>query len=212
MEMDKIEQVNVGGIIYTTRLNTLCVKDSYFEIMYSGRIKSAETINDAVFIDRDGTLFAHVLNYLRNLEEWMPPQDPKLILDLINEAKFYCLSGMLEKIKQSIPEKYRSLEVSFKLDIAINGAIAPTGVYLSLLNKEFTHALKGDFATLPIVDEYLKLYNFTNPKSGIAPALVDKFKDQYILTHLYETPTLMKMIFTPRYNDSIYDIIRKKFA
>ena len=44
-------------------------------------------IDEPIFIDRDGDIFVHVLNYLRNGEIYVPPYVP--IQALVNELRYY---------------------------------------------------------------------------------------------------------------------------
>ena len=60
-------QLDVGGHKFTTSRQTLTsVPDSYFASMFSGRFELATDDTGAYFIDRDGTHFRHILNWLRD--------------------------------------------------------------------------------------------------------------------------------------------------
>lgn len=67
---------NVGGKTFLTSLTTLEKERSMLTAMLSGAF--AESSEDEIFIDRDGSRFAHVLNYLR---------DGKLNVQEYNRAK-----------------------------------------------------------------------------------------------------------------------------
>ena len=95
--MDDIIHLNVGGIQYVTTKTTLCRPGSLFECMFRGQMKPGLLINGAYFIDRNGPMFAHILDYLRNLDQWVCPSDIDILRQLVNEAKFYCLQDMLKK-------------------------------------------------------------------------------------------------------------------
>jgi hypothetical protein len=65
---DRVE-LNVGGSRFTTTVSTLTRDaDSFFAKMFSGRfeLKRDSAGSLTAFIDRDGTHFRHVLNYLRD--------------------------------------------------------------------------------------------------------------------------------------------------
>ena len=108
--------LNVGGVYYTTTKETLISGSGYFSAMLSKHMEPGQLLDGGIFIDRNGDLFAHVLNYLRNRSNWSAPNDPKLILDLINEAEFFCVTGMLEKIKQRVPPKKVNFNIVFHSD------------------------------------------------------------------------------------------------
>ena len=57
---------NVGGVLFDTTRSTLA-QCQYFEPALEGRLRHG-TVDDQGrwFIDRDGKLFAHLLNYMRN--------------------------------------------------------------------------------------------------------------------------------------------------
>lgn len=113
--MDDIIQLNIGGVKYITTKQTLLVKDSYFDALLSGRMKTGLTINDALFIDRDGSIFGYVLNYLRNLDTWEPPNDPDILIALLPEINYFALPGMLDQIKKMVKPVLLPFEVYLQL-------------------------------------------------------------------------------------------------
>ena len=66
-------QLNVGGHRFTTSLHTP-TKDpnSMVAAMFSGKFEMKPSEDGAFFIDRDGTHFRFILNYLRNGELTLP--------------------------------------------------------------------------------------------------------------------------------------------
>mmetsp|Transcript_13285 Transcript_13285/g.17741 ORF Transcript_13285/g.17741 Transcript_13285/m.17741 type:complete len:331 (-) Transcript_13285:22-1014(-) len=64
---DKIIKLNVGGMRFDTSLTTLTsIPGSMLASMFSGRHGLPEMDDGSIFIDRDGTYFRHILNYLRD--------------------------------------------------------------------------------------------------------------------------------------------------
>ena len=60
-------KLDVGGHKFTTSLPTLTsVPDTYLAALFSGRHSLAPDADGAIFIDRDGAHFRHVINYLRD--------------------------------------------------------------------------------------------------------------------------------------------------
>ncbi|XP_066276222.1 uncharacterized protein [Branchiostoma lanceolatum] len=90
--------LNVGGRHFDTTLSTLLkYEDSMLAAMFSGRHRVAMDKDGRYFIDRDGGLFGHILKFLR--QDKMPPS--KVVKDVLEEAEFYGLHQLSEKLKNS---------------------------------------------------------------------------------------------------------------
>ncbi|KAN0012412.1 hypothetical protein ACTFIU_007713 [Dictyostelium citrinum] len=92
--------LNIGGFKYWTTKGTLTnQKNNYFDILFSGNynINVIKTPNnpDTYFIDRDGTHFRIILNFLRGDCSNIPNCE-QIRNELYVEADFYCLSGLKE--------------------------------------------------------------------------------------------------------------------
>lgn len=91
-------KLNVGGQHFTTSLETL-KKDtgSMLHAMFSGKFDSKPAENGSYFIDRDGTHFRYILNYLRTGRLLLP--DDKLVRkELLEEAEFYQIRGIVDEL------------------------------------------------------------------------------------------------------------------
>ena len=89
-------ELNVGGTYFTTRLSTLTkYDDSMLAAMFSGRHRVEQDSQGRYFIDRDGSLFKHVLTFLRH--DQLPPVTTAS--DLLDEAEFYHLTGLADWCK-----------------------------------------------------------------------------------------------------------------
>ena len=67
MSRDDIIQLNVGGVPYTTTRSTLCrYPESMLCAMFSRRHDCKVDDRGCVFIDRDGSMFKYILNFLRS--------------------------------------------------------------------------------------------------------------------------------------------------
>ena len=91
-------KIDVGGRIFKTSLKTLRREpESILALMFSERFDLKKEDDGSFFIDRDGTLFHHILNYLR---------DGIISEDIIEnygsqierEAEYYGLSDLKEQI------------------------------------------------------------------------------------------------------------------
>ena len=92
-----IMKLNVGGTHFTTTRTTLTrFPQSVLGAMFSGRHNILEDDDGAYFIDRDGSVFSHILNFLRAPEKFnlnlVPKQDTQLFLQ---EFEFYGLDAKL---------------------------------------------------------------------------------------------------------------------
>ncbi len=85
----EIVMLNVGGHRFSTSSTTL-LKDgsSMLAAMFSGRFAPARDHTGAVFIDRDGTHFRHILNYLRDGIVYLPEDDMQMRQELLAEAQY----------------------------------------------------------------------------------------------------------------------------
>ena len=91
-------KIDVGGRIFKTSLKTLRKEpESVLALMFSEKFDLKKEDDGSFFIDRDGTVFHHVLNYLRDgeiLEDAIEDHEQQLQ----REAEFYGLSGLKELI------------------------------------------------------------------------------------------------------------------
>ena len=94
-----IMKLNVGGQYFTTSLQTLTRDpNSMLAAMFSGRHKLETTGDGSFFIDRDGTYFRFILNYLCN-GELILPEGATFLAELEAEATFYQVQGLLDELK-----------------------------------------------------------------------------------------------------------------
>lgn len=100
-------KLNVGGTIYETTLSTLRKEESFLSALFSGRYEVARDEKDgSVFIDRDGQIFKHILNYLRRGRLLISETDSALAAELLDEARFFQIASLIELLqpkKVSIP-------------------------------------------------------------------------------------------------------------
>uniref|UniRef100_A0A8C7XN68 BTB/POZ domain-containing protein KCTD3 n=1 Tax=Oryzias sinensis TaxID=183150 RepID=A0A8C7XN68_9TELE len=87
----EIVQLNVGGSRFSTSRQTLMwIPDSFFSSLLSGRISTLRDETGAIFIDRDPTAFAPILNFLRTKE---------LDLSVLrHEAEFYGITPLVRRL------------------------------------------------------------------------------------------------------------------
>ena len=95
-------KLNVGGQYFTTNVETLR-KDpnSLLASMFprkAHRVLIASQ-DGSIIIDRDGTYFRFILNYLRN-GELILPDGATFLKELKAEAKFYQIQGLLDELSK----------------------------------------------------------------------------------------------------------------
>jgi hypothetical protein len=92
MNVDLCINLNVGGAHFSTSLASLRkFPNSMLGAMFSGNHHTPQTSQGTYFIDRDGTHFRHILNFLRDPEAGVVELSPREEEELKREAKFYCL-------------------------------------------------------------------------------------------------------------------------
>ena len=111
-------KLNVGGQHFTTSLQTL-TKDtgSMLHAMFSGRFDTKPAEDGSYFIDRDGTNFRYILNYLRT-GRLLLPEDKLVRKELLEEAEFYQIRQMINGLKPPSFEDSRILSDSQKVLLA----------------------------------------------------------------------------------------------
>ena len=92
-------KLNVGGHFFTTSIQTL-TKDpnSMLAAMFSGKFEMKPCEDGSFFIDRDGTHFRFILNYLRTGELTLP-KGITFLEELLKEAEFYQIQGMIHELR-----------------------------------------------------------------------------------------------------------------
>ena len=65
--------------------------------MFSGRFDTKPSEDGSYFIDRDGTHFRHILNYLRT-GQLIVPEEKIFRKELLAEAEFYQIEGIINEL------------------------------------------------------------------------------------------------------------------
>ena len=92
-------KLNVGGQHFTTSVQTL-TKDpnSMLAAMFSGRFNMKPSEDGSFFIDRDGTHFRFILNFLRTGKLTLP-EGARFTKELEEEAEFYQIQGLIDALR-----------------------------------------------------------------------------------------------------------------
>ncbi|RXN02688.1 BTB POZ domain-containing KCTD6 [Labeo rohita] len=95
--------LNVGGHLYTTSISTLQrYPDSMLGAMFRGDFPTTRDAQGNYFIDRDGTLFRYILNFLRTSELTLPVDFMEMDL-LRKEADFYQIEPLIQCLNDPKP-------------------------------------------------------------------------------------------------------------
>jgi hypothetical protein len=93
---EPIVKLNVGGVRVMTSLATLRrFPDTMMGCMFSGRHTLPKGEDGHFFIDRDGTHFRHILNFLRSPESYKMEVEGTDVKELRLEADYYCLEELM---------------------------------------------------------------------------------------------------------------------
>ncbi|CAF1062682.1 unnamed protein product [Adineta steineri] len=109
--------LDVGGHKYTTNVDTLTrEQNTFFAALFSGRWELQIDPNDnSVFIDRNGELFRHILEYLRtdSIPNDVMTNEPLRQL-LIIEAEYFCIHNLIHILTE--PERKRQEEERLRIE------------------------------------------------------------------------------------------------
>ncbi|KAL5005446.1 hypothetical protein ScPMuIL_018902 [Solemya velum] len=96
-KLPAVIELNVGGVHYTTTLNTLTkYDDTMLASLFSGKFHVATDQGGRYFIDSDGEHFKYILNYLRYGE--IPPTS--VANEVYREASYFGLQGLMEQLEK----------------------------------------------------------------------------------------------------------------
>ncbi|OXA61371.1 BTB/POZ domain-containing protein kctd15 [Folsomia candida] len=93
--------IDVGGVIYTSSLETLTrFADSRLSKMFNGSIPIVlDSLKQHYFIDRDGKMFRHILNFMRTNKLLIPLDFPFVDL-LYEEATYFEIEELCSQLEQ----------------------------------------------------------------------------------------------------------------
>lgn len=124
--MSVVVELNVGGVLHTTSLDTLAKVDgSLLAEWFTGGEQNCQLLRDGqnrLFVDRDGQLFRFVLEYLRT---GLPvyPESKYDRMRLATEAEFYRLPGLQSALTTAVTNGNCSCEDSAGLSQSRSGFI-----------------------------------------------------------------------------------------
>jgi hypothetical protein len=200
MNSNDIIEFNVGGCQYTTSKTTIIsYPDSMLSLMVNGLIPSATDKKKRIFIDRDGPLFRHILNFLRDKQLNLPDSFTEYA-QLRQEADFYRIEPIIIQLdslfsnklgnKSSISSSLSSLVASNTNNLCDSTTSNTTkSLYFTVISKLYQGTLDsiiGCVRLLSLVSaldanskrflNYLINQNkLNNPKENQSALIVDSF-------------------------------------
>ena len=95
-------KLNVGGVLFDTTRSTLA-QCQYFEPVLERRLRHG-TVDDQGrwFIDRDGKLFAHLLNYMRTRQRPTQKVVQEMRDQLLAECDFFGLDSLAKNLRGEV--------------------------------------------------------------------------------------------------------------
>lgn len=101
--------IDVGGTIYTSSLETLTkYPESRLAKLFNGSIPIVlDSLKQHYFIDRDGGMFRHILNFMRNSRLLIPENFADLDL-LLEEARYFDIAPMCRQLEQMKKERLKN--------------------------------------------------------------------------------------------------------
>uniref|UniRef100_A0A2M4ATR3 Putative btb/poz domain-containing adapter for cul3-mediated rhoa degradation protein 3 n=1 Tax=Anopheles triannulatus TaxID=58253 RepID=A0A2M4ATR3_9DIPT len=99
-------KLNVGGCLHYTTIGTLCKQDTMLRAMFSGRLEVLTDSEGWILIDRCGTHFGTILNFLRDGSVALPGTT-KGIAELLAESKYYCIEELVEACEKLLAKRER---------------------------------------------------------------------------------------------------------
>ncbi|KAL9968805.1 hypothetical protein ACROYT_G020935, partial [Oculina patagonica] len=104
-------ELNVGGKFYSTSVLTLTREpDSLLGRIFSGRQHVEKDQSGKYFIDRDGSLFRYVLDFLRTRRLHLP-DDFREIARLKSEAEYFEIRGLEQQLELYFKARQRAATI-----------------------------------------------------------------------------------------------------
>lgn len=168
-------ELNIGGMLFATTVDTLTQRDSdsMLAAMFSGRHHLCKDSKGIIFIDRDGTHFRHILNWLRI--GVVPTLDMASYQELLREAEYYQLIGLMEKLnavlnkkedEEDKPELTRKEVVKYIQSEHIH----LRGVNLSGQDLSKLHLVQADFSCARLINTFFSRANLRFANFSFAEA------------------------------------------
>ncbi|XP_058737198.1 FH protein interacting protein FIP2-like isoform X1 [Vicia villosa] len=115
-DTSSVLRLNIGGKKFSTTIDTMTHREpeSMLAAMFSGRHTLPQDPHKGyVFVDRDGTHFRHILNWLR--DGVVPTLEEAEYAELLREAEYYQLLGLVDGIQDVLNKRKEDDELRTEL-------------------------------------------------------------------------------------------------
>ena len=181
-QQNHIIRLNVGGVIHTTTRMTLCTyPESMLGAMFSGDFGATMDENGHYFIDRDGEIFKHVLNFLRSNRITLPEDFTEWDL-LLSEADFYQIQPMINALKSLREERLGTKRHGDRLTLEILEVRVEFG-YISFVYNSMNSDFNLDFRSR---DRKVKTYTVAMGRKDVLLSFPSHFALQKKFSELKE--------------------------
>ena len=160
-DSNEIIELNVGGCSYTTsRTTILSYPDSMLCHMISGQIPTATDTKQRIFIDRDGPLFRHILNFLRD-KRLNLPENFSEYAQLRQEADFYQIEPILNHLDCLYPNKFNlknsiTSSMTSLVSNSTDSSSQPKALYFTIISKLHQGTIETMIGCLKILSTLLE--------------------------------------------------------
>eukprot|EP00730_Choanoeca_flexa_P016560 TRINITY_DN7855_c0_g1_i2.p1 TRINITY_DN7855_c0_g1~~TRINITY_DN7855_c0_g1_i2.p1 ORF type:complete len:248 (+),score=39.77 TRINITY_DN7855_c0_g1_i2:833-1576(+) len=166
-EDDEMIRFNVGGQYFLTTRTTIFAsgKDNMLARMIDGELPLLKDQKGNIVIDRDGTCFQYILNFLRD-GSLLFPTDQHFLQLLLREARYYCVTGLVQHLELKIvhaadlPAFISVIRSEEELDRAVEATrhgLPALRLVLSRGNNKFSYVSNADERLLDNHELFLKL-------------------------------------------------------
>eukprot|EP01084_Bolivina_argentea_P038912 71928_1 len=157
---NEIISLQVGERKFITKINTLTQNDdnNYFAKLFSGHFAQNATYNQSYFIDRNGDVFSHILDYLR-CHKFIIPDNDVLKQKILNEAQFYMIKmpqpdpKFLDSKILSISEEQKIRELFDDLSIEMKEYKGYPSIPTTYIPKDDKCVVDGEHLTVILVED-----------------------------------------------------------
>ncbi|CCD68452.1 BTB domain-containing protein [Caenorhabditis elegans] len=151
---DEKIRLNIGGTIFETSKSTLTKFDGFFKTLLETDIPIQKDDSNCIFIDRSPRHFEKILNYLRDgADVDLLPESEKEVREILKEAQFYLLEGLMELCKRSSC-KIRTFESYHHLLKLIAEAGKPVLVMFYLVKDNRIVHVPNNFEFLDFLEKH----------------------------------------------------------
>lgn len=190
--MASIVKINVGGQLFTTKSETLTKYPGFLSILVSTRIGITLDENGYIFIDRNGEVFKHILEFLRS--DYLPNFDSLDYLEqLLIEADFYQITPIIDLLNIQITRN--KLLLKEIIERSEQGSIAEAKAKNKLDKNYIIELQMKKFPTEPL--EWLESEYMKN--KDIIKTFFTEQQIEMVCKHGYENRPIAKLCYVDNY-------------